>query len=236
MGLVYAENTDHITLEDCRVENIAYEFRTRELDRSKNASNWWQNENDANFYQFNNCDYFTVRRLKGRYGNTEDVFSHYRSDTGTIDDVQWQGATNTNFPTSDGSPSAHWTSSSGTGCMIGDGSGSPGDNITVTNYRCMDSGTVGLAIAGGHYNTYQDCIMYGSSNVPPIGGYSLWKAAYNWDYYEAPCGNNSFLDCRFQFEGVSTELYTASGCAPSITTGTVWNDTSINPNDLVVTL
>jgi len=238
MGLVYAEFSSNITVQDCRVENVGREFDFPGWIDSGQGDDLYQNENDLNFLQFNNVEGFTIRRCKGRYGNTEDVFSVFNSSNGTIDDVHWEGAIIGNEPTSDGASAVRWRSHSGTGALIGDG----GDavNVTASNSTFLNPGQVGIAIAGGVNMEWNNsvAISEGASNVSEFdekpSGENIATYIINF-YLPDVCTDSRILDCRTFFDN-GDNFFENGTCSPFSTAGTVFGDATLDPEDYRVTL
>ncbi|HEX7099346.1 MAG TPA: right-handed parallel beta-helix repeat-containing protein [Acidimicrobiia bacterium] len=220
MGIVYAVNCHDITVEYCRVENITGPYERTGANR-------------ANFYQFNNVDGFYCHHLKGRYGDTEDVFSHYASKNGVLEDVAWEGAVDYDQPTSDGSPSIPWRSPSGTGAICGDGGGA---NVIIRRATFLNPGQVGLAIAGGTNCGFEDCVVV-STQWPvtrPSGG-SGNVGAYVWNQYPYGCSGHHLTGCRVRFHN-GNHWWNGGNCGAIDRSGSVFGDLTLNPEDYRVVL
>lgn len=229
MGLVYAVNCTNLTIEYCRVENVAKEFIGQTLDwASADAQipGFFKNENDCNVYQLNGCNGFTIRHIKGRYGNVEDAYSHFASSNGTVEYLEWEGAISTNQPTSDGSSSTPWTSDSGTGAILGDGNG---DNVSVSNSSFINCGQVGIAIAAGAFNNFNNCVVYHQNTSQPIN-----TAAYIWNQYSY-CNDNSMTNCDGHFEGHGG-FWNGGNCGYIDLSGSNFSNSNLNIEDYRVTL
>lgn len=216
---VYAVNSRNITIEYCRAENI-----TGPSERT--------GANRANFYQFNNVDGFHCHHLKGRYGDTEDVFSHYASRNGVLEDVAWEGAVRTDQPTSDSTPSIPWRSNSGTGAICGDGGGNNSRNVQVRRATFLNPGQVGIAIAGGQNCSFTDCVVVSNAN-PPTRQVNV--AAYVWNQYSGTCAGHVLRNNRTRFHN-NNNFWNGGNCGSVDTQGSVWGDMSLNPADYRVTL
>ena len=223
MGLVYALNCTDIIIDRIRVENVAQEFSGQVLNVD------WGNENDGNLYQLDKCDGFTVTNIKGRYGNTEDVLSHFASDNGTVDEVHWEGAMTTAQTTSDGRDSVPWTSDSGTGCIVGD---SDGDSIAITNSTFLNAGQIGIAIAGGTGNSYDSCIVYHEATTQTINTSNsyIWKTPG-----ATTCATASMTNCDCYYED-GGGLWDAGNCGTPDITGSNFTNSGLDPEDYRVTL
>ena len=183
----------------------------------------------ANFYQFNKVNGFEVRHLKGRYGNTEDVFSHYQSSNGVVEDLHFEGAVREDQPTSDGSPSTMWTSSSGT-FMINTDDG--GHDVHVSDCIAVNCGQT-LCQLGGQRNSYTNCIGYGE------GGTSQpWNnGAQTWGWAGENCQDLKFENYRGKFyrsDGSESGFWW--GCSVPDTPGCDFSDDSLDIETLRVTL
>ena len=235
MGLVYALNSNDITVERCRAENIASEFAGwylgGETDPARDGRPWFQNNNDCNFWQFDKCYNVTVRDVKGRYGQTEDVGSLYTSHDALIERFQWQGGIALDQPTSDDSPSTMWSSSSGTGHILGDNGGY---NLTVRDSSFLDAGQVCIQHGGGQDCTFDNCVAYGT-------GYTTqgWNTGATTWAGTPPMTGHKFLDCRVQYfkeNGDSNPVWFDPSAETPETTGSVFGDGTLVRDDYIVTL
>ena len=250
MGLVFGLNSNNITVEYCRAENIGWEFRDQYLLSQVDYDNtrWlytedkplYNNSNDCNFYQFDHCSVIRTNHMKGRYGNTEDYFSHYGCDDVIMNDVHVEGATSTTQPTSDGSRSVKWTSMSGTGAIAGDEGGS---DILIQNSTFLNSGQVGMQIAGGSDCTFDNCVSYNEG----YGSEQWWNQPASTYAGTPPMTGHAITNCRTwgiadnarendPYDGPDWgENHGWWEVTPDLT-GTVLGDTSIDPEDLRVVL
>ena len=225
MGLLYAQGCNNITIQEARVENIAWEFRGQTLNVD------WGNENDANFYQFDNCSGIRVSDIKGRYGNTEDVGSLFQSQDAIVERMHWQGAIQTDQPTSDGSESVMWTSDSNTGHILGDAGGS---DLLVIDSTFLDAGQVLLQIAGGSDCTFQNCVGYGTGNTPQpwnVGAASICGTP--------PMTGHVYQGNRIQYwqaDGTPNPQWFDPGCDQPADIDNVWGDDSLVRSDYIVDL
>lgn len=234
MGLVYALNCTNITIRYCRAENIAEEFAGQILDwapADAGIPGYFRNENDCNFYQFDKVDGFYVHDLKGRYGNMEDVFSHYSTSNGTVERLHFEGGVSTSQPTTTGKPSVPWTSDSGTGIILGDQSGY---NVHISDCTMVNCGQVLYQIAGGTNLGYNNCIGYGE-------GYTSqpWNAgATSWGDSQ-PCTELYYTNMRIKYlqsDGTENGAWFDSRCTNIDTSGSDFSDDSLNIEDLRVHL
>jgi len=227
MGLVYALDSDHITVEYCRVENVNYQHKGVALNTIPIPGGGTGNDNNMNYYQFDKVDTFTVRHCKGRYGNMEDVLSHYHSSNGDVDDFHFEGGVATNQLTSDGFESVPWTSDSGTGIINTD---DLGHDCVVHDSTFLNCGQVNLQL-GGTDNTIRDCVAYGEGNTaqPWNNGCQTWSSG--------ACTGLTFENVRskyFRTGGETSPFWW--GCSTPATINCDLDDDSIDPNDLKVTL
>jgi len=215
MGLVFALNCTNITIRYCRAENIGYEFFGQTLNEG------WINENDCNFYQFDKVDGFECHDLKGRYGNTEDVFSHYMSKNGVVERLHFEGAIADDQPTTDGRPSTMWTSDSGTGIILGD---EGGENVRVSDCTMVNAGQV-LFQGMGRNQGFDNCIGYGEGGTsqPWNVGTSTWGSN---------CGGLYVTNTRIWY----ADNHAWWGCMVPDTTGSVFGDSTLDVEDLRVVL
>lgn len=114
--------------------------------------------NRANFTQWVNCTGGKIHHNKGREGDTEDIinlFGTSGTDAANPLIIEYNHFEGTN-----------WTSTSGSGILCGDNSGS---HIIVRYNKLLNPGQVGIGIAGGTDIRILDNIIYGeqrtSSNV-----------------------------------------------------------------------
>ena len=220
MGLLYALNCQNITMEYCRAENIGYEFLGEAFPG---------NDNDLNLYQLNNVDGFLIHDIKGRYGNTEDVISHYGSHNGEVYNIEWEGAISASAPTSDSSASVQWESDSGTGAILGDLDGS---GLWVHDCTFLNPGQVGLAIASGTNCYFEDCIVYSEGNSAIGGAENI--AAYIWNQYTT-CSAVGMINCRGYFQNENS-FWDGGGCSSVDISGSDFLDNTLDPEDYRVTL
>jgi len=166
MGLVFALNCTGLEIGNIRVENIAREFAGQDLNAMGG------NMNDMNLIQLDKVSDYYIHDVRGRYGNTEDVFSNYMSHEGIIERIHFEGATRTDQPTSDGSPSVPWTSNSGTGIILGD---EGGYDVQVSDVILVNAGQV-LFQGMGHDQGFDNCIGIGEGDTaqPWNTGATTW--------------------------------------------------------------
>ncbi len=217
MGLVFALNCTNIEIGYVRVENIGQEFAGLDLNDGIPGGN----QNDLNLYQFDKVDGFYCHDIKGRYGNTEDVFSHYMSKNGVVARLHFEGAVATDQPTSNGSPSVPWTSNSGTGIILGD---EGGENVRVSDCVMVNAGQV-LFQGMGRNQGFDNCIGYGQGGTsqPWNVGTSTWGSN---------CGGLYVTNTRIWY----ANNHAWWGCMVPDTTGSVFGDATLDIEDLRVML
>lgn len=226
MGLLYAQNVSNITVRYCRAENIGYSRIGQVL------GDGWINENDFNVFQFNGADGLVIEDIKARYANNEDAFSFYDVTNSTATRIEYEGCVTTTRPTSDGRPSTYWTSGSGTAFILGDSPGTGGHDLTVTNSTFIDPGQVGLAIACGYNNTFDNCVSISTGN-PPIG------AGVNVGCYISPQASGCTICVDNAITNSQVDWVNGNGsfieCASSNVAGSNFS-ASLNVEDYRVTL
>jgi hypothetical protein len=239
MGLVYALNCTNLTIEYIRAENIAWEFRNDILlwvEADKGTPGYFKNENDCNLYQLDTCQGVYSHHIKGRYGNTEDVFSHYANTDVLMENVHWEGGwgpvgSASAQPSSDGRGSCVWTSESGTGAIMGDNAGT---DITVKDSTFLNAGQVPLQIAGGSNCSYDNCVSYGQgyTDQPWNTGATTWNGS-------PPMTGHSYLNCRVWYQkGDGTpnhNWWDPSADTPTLVNN-VFGDATLDIEDYRVTL
>lgn len=143
-GCIYAYQSSGIVIEDCRYSNIT-------------GPHARTGANVGNFVQTNECSNVTIRRNKGKGGDTEDIVSVYKTSTALVEDNHFEGT--------------GWTSGSGSGIALGDYGGS--GNIARRNIL-VNPGQVGAFIAGGTNHTIQDNIIIGQQRAKSNVGVYVW--------------------------------------------------------------
>ena len=166
----------------------------------------------ANFVQLVEVSRGRIYHNKGKGGDTEDIVSMYHSGgTSTspfiIDYNQFEGT--------------NWTSSSGSGIALGDGSSA---YSIARNNTLLNVGQVGLFIAGGTHHKILDNTIYGerrdNSNV----------GVYVWNQSDNGCSGHEVSGNRVKWineDGASNPAWNAENC------GTVSGWSSNNWNALL---
>ncbi len=121
-----------------------------------------------------------------------------------------------------------YTRDFGTGTILGDGFGD--DNVIRYN-TYLNPGQVGIAVAGGHRNELIGNIIYRAAGQRLGAGNT---AAYYWDYNEDGMSGGLIQDNRAKwYEGGG--LWNP-GPPPATVIDNDWDDDTIDPADLVVTM
>jgi len=204
----------NITVEWCRARNIT------------GPSERYDTQN-GNFLQtVNGPSYVTVQDCKIVGGDTEDIISLFSATNSVVQRCHIQGA---RADVIDGG----WTSTSGTGIIVGDGGGSDCDVLDNTLYL---PGQVGIGIAGGTNMTIDGNTIKQPSQLPRassnVGIYAINYAGGSWGGHVV---SNNNVRLWSDSENVWNGDYDGEG------TGTTWtgnnfNDSSLDSADLSVTL
>jgi hypothetical protein len=178
--------------------------------------------NRANFTQWISTQRGWIHNNKGIGGDTEDIISMFASGGGdtahplTIENNSFEGT--------------NWSSSSGSGIMLGDNGGA---HIIARNNTLLNPGAVGIGIASGTDIHVTGNTIYGqqrsSSNV----------GIYVWNQYPSTCGNNEVSGNKvkwFKADGAQNPGWNGENCGP--VAGWANNDwySNIDPVALHVTL
>ena len=119
-----------------------------------------------------------------------------------------------------------YTRDSGTGIIAGDANG---DRHMIRGNTLLNPGQVGLATAGGFGHRFYDNIVY---KEPGQFAGSGNTAAYFWGYQGNPIGDG-------RYEGNRVKWHDGGGFwnpGGAVDTGNNWDDDSLNPDDLRITL
>jgi len=182
---VWAFDCDNLIIEECRYENI---LGPNHRAFGNSAGNY------GNFAQFDNCNAPTVRDVKGRYGDFEDIISHFRSPNATVERFHHEGASSVTRTTSDGTPAIvpGWFAAGSWGgfqngvctpcnagvfnaCAIASTGVIFGDLGPAGNSVCRDSillnaGRVPMHITGGANTGFDNCIGISTTYTSGMGG------------------------------------------------------------------
>ncbi len=186
---IFAFNCDRLVVEDCRFENI---LGPNHRGFGSGAGHY------GNFLQLDNCDSTIVRDVKGRYGDCEDVISHFRSGGSLIQRFQFEGASSITRSTTDATDAivpgwlanGGWpgfvnpgatTSDGPIHCPVGFGDNviastgmifgdqSPSNGSLCEDSIFINSGRVPLHVTGGVDNLYDNCIVYSGKYTTGMG-------------------------------------------------------------------
>lgn len=178
--------------------------------------------NRANFTQWVSSRGGSIHDNKGIGGDTEDIISIYQS--GGIDAVHPLIIEHNSFE------GTNWTSTSGSGVMLGDAGGS---HIVVRNNTMLNPGAAGMGIASGEDIHITDNTIYGAQRrLSNVG-------IYVWNQYPGPCIGHEIARNKVKWynaEGVMNPGWDAGNCGPIAGVNT--NDwyADIDPATLHVTL
>lgn len=178
-------------------------------------------KNRANFVQLVQVSRGVISHNKGRGGDTEDIVSMYHSG-GTssspfvIEDNHFEGTT--------------WSSSSGSGIALGDGSSS---YSIARNNVLLNVGQVGMFIAGGSNHRILDNTIYGEHRALSNVG------LYVWNQSSTACSGHEVAGNRVWWRnatGASNPAWNAGNCGSvSGWSANDWN-ANLDPSTLHVSL
>ncbi len=125
----------------------------------------------GNFYQFDTCLSYHVHDILVKGGDTEDVFSNYRSG-GT--------AANPSIIENFSIEGTNWSSTSSTGVILGDGwsSNSDGGYVIVRNFTMNSPGQVGVEVMHGMGYVVDQGTIYAAprpGQTSPNVAVSIWE-------------------------------------------------------------
>jgi len=227
MGLMYAQSNTNITIQYCRAENIGYEFYNQAFPG---------NDNDLNVIQVNGIDNYWAYDIKAKFAQNEDAFSYYDASNSGGQRLEFEGCIDGNETTSDASPSTFWTSASGTAVILGDSPGTGGHDLTISDSSFIDPGQVGLAIACGYNNVFDNCVCI-STGDPAIGGPQNVGGYISAQAQGcSTCTNNEIINSRTWFENLNHIWIDTGSCSGSVTTGSTFGDATLDVEDYRVTL
>lgn len=141
---IYALNTSNVTIRDCAFSDI-------------------RSDGIGNFVQFDKCTGTHV--VEDCWGvnhplrcDVEDIVSIFRTPNVTVQRCVFFG----------GGPS-----SSGSGILVGDGA-VPGDNATIIDNVLINTGQVGIGVAGGDGHTIEGNTIHNSGTPESNVGLYVW--------------------------------------------------------------
>jgi hypothetical protein len=212
----FADIAQCITVQDCTDVEISWcRYRNITGPHQRNGSN------RANFTQWVDSWGGSIHDNKGVGGDTEDIISIYGSgghaalDPLLIERNHFEGTT--------------WTSTSGSGLMLGDNGGS---HIVARDNVLLNPGQVGIGIPGGVNIRLENNVLYGErrkgSNI----------AIYIWNQSPSTCSGHAVVGNRAWWRnatGAQNHYWDAGNCGPVTASGNVWN-AALDPSALRVTL
>ena len=213
IGGIYALNSTNITVIWNRLRNMG--------DGTIGAGH-------SNYIQFNNTVGGYIANNKGKGGNTEDLISIYQS--GGPDSAHPLIVENNAFESPLPPDSYAWTNSSGSGSMIGDNGGS---HIIVRNNTYLNPGQVGIGISGGSDIHILNNIIYGAQRTLSNIGMYVWNQGGPASSGIEVGGNRVWWK---NAAGSVSAYWDAGNCGTVTGTGNVWQDVTIDPATLAVTL
>jgi hypothetical protein len=195
-------------------------------NRFQNIGNGTIGGGHSNFIQFNACTGGYIANNKGIGGDTEDMVSLYKS--GGADATHPLIVENNAFESPLPPDPNAWSSSSGSGTMIGDGGGS---HIIVRNNTYRNVGQVGIGIAGGSDIHVLDNVIYGAQR--PLSNVGV----YVWNQSGGACSGIEVNGNRVRWTnaaGASNGYWNAGNCGT--VTGTNQRNAALDQLTLTVRL
>jgi hypothetical protein len=152
-------------------------------------------------------------RNKGKGGDTEDIVSLFKTNTGRVTGNQFEGT--------------NWSSGSGTGIIAGDGGG--GSGIEIDDNVLVNPGQVGIQLINGNANVH-DNVVYAAprTGTSPNVGIST---------YGGTVSGASVTNERVYWrknDGSQNPFWWGAGTPAQ--TGNNWRDTTLDPASLAVVL
>lgn len=212
-GGVYVAGGSDVTLQDARYRNITGPAHDSAGKRTTNI---------ANLIQTNGLNGGTIRHNKGRCGDTEDIVSVYASSNVLVEDNAFEGVATSS------AGCLAWVSNSGSGIMVGDGTGR---NNVVRNNSVLTPGQVGIAIAGGQGNTLTGNVVISAQR--PLSNVGMYVANYS----SGTCSGNAVTNNRVQWKNAGGSLngkYLPTSCSGTVDSGNAWSDTTLVPSAYAV--
>jgi hypothetical protein len=197
---VFAYNSRNITIRNTRYSNIIG-------PHERNGSH------RGNLVQFDTVTGFLVSGNKGKGGDTEDIVSLFKTNTGRVTGNQFEGT--------------NWSSGSGTGIIAGDGGG--GSGIEIDDNVLVNPGQVGIQLINGNANVH-DNVIYAAprTGTSPNVGIST---------YGGTVSGASVTNERVYWrknDGSQNPFWWGAGTPAQ--TGNNWRDTTLDPASLAVSL
>jgi hypothetical protein len=198
---VFAIDSTNITVRNTRYSNIIGPSRR-------------DGGHHGNLVQFDTVTGFLVSGNTGKGGDTEDIVSLYKTNTGRVTGNWFEGT--------------NWSSGSGTGIIVGDGGG--GTGIEVDHNRLLSPGQVGIQMINGNPNVH-DNVLYAAprSGTSPNVGMSTYGGVVSG---ARVAGNHVYWRKN---DGSENPKWWGAG-TPTDGGGNVWSDHTIDPAALAVHL
>ena len=208
VGGVYVLNSTNVTVTWNRFQNIG--------DGTIGSGH-------SNYVQFNQSTGGYIAYNKGIGGNTEDMISLYRSGGASSSSpliVEHNAFEGTN-----------WSSGSGSGTMSGDAGGS---HIVVRYNTFLNPAQVGIGVPGGTDIHILNNTIYGGQRAKSNVGLYVWNQSSGTCSGIEAGGNRVFW---INASGAANPAWNSGNCGTVAGWSTnVWQDTSIDPTALKVSL
>jgi hypothetical protein len=197
---VFAYNSRNITIRNTRYSNIIGPHQRNGSHR-------------GNLVQFDTVTGFLVSGNKGKGGDTEDIVSLFKTNTGRVTGNQFEGT--------------NWSSGSGTGIIAGDGGG--GSGIEIDDNVLVNPGQVGIQLINGNANVH-DNVIYAAprTGTSPNVGISTYGGTVS-----GARVTNERVYWR-KNDGSQNPFWWGAGTPTQ--TGNNWRDTTLDPASLAVSL
>jgi len=192
---VFAQNSQNITIRNTRYSEIT-------------GPSARDGGHHGNLVQFDTVTGFLIEHNKGIGGDTEDIISLYKTNTGRVTGNAFQGT--------------DWVSGSGTGIIVGDGGG--GTGIEIDNNTLVTPGQVGIQIINGNPNVH-DNIVYAAPR-PPLTSPNVGMSTYGGSVSGAYVTNNRV----YWRKNDGTENPYWWGAGTPTTSGNNWHDYTLAPS------
>ena len=226
---IVIENCDNVTITENDFSNnvgAVYVLNSTNVkvtwNRYQNIGNGTIGGGRSNFVQFNKSVGGTIARNKGIGGNTEDIVSVYQSGGPDaahpllIEYNAFEGTT--------------WTSSSGSGLMLGD---SGGAHIVARFNTFLTPGQVGIGVPGGTDIHVTDNVFYGAARASANVG------VYVWNQSAGACASIEVARNQakwFRADGVENPYWNAGNCGAVAGESTNLWSAPVDPKALHVVL
>jgi hypothetical protein len=200
------ENSHNITIRANDFKNVAQGITVYNSTNVVIEWNRYQNilgpherdgSNRGNFTQWVNSRGGAIRNNKGIGGDTEDIISIYESGGTSGAPLMISG---NHFE------GTNWSSTSGSGMMLGDAGGS---YITVSGNTLVTPGQVGIGVPGGSHIRIINNVIYGARHASSNVG------IYVWNQSSAACSSVEVSGNKVRFyrsDGVENPAWDGGGC------------------------